>query len=143
MGLSSFASMQLVLGGGIAAAFVHGPIACVVLIAALSPHKILGPADFALAIVGYCVAAFTALTASALTGSLNHARAALLMPFYWPLASIAAVRALIEIVLRPHYWSKTRHGVSDRPRGVRQSLGEERRQIDASNRRIASMSASV
>ncbi len=116
MGLASFASMQLILGGGIAAACVHGPIACILLVAALSPYDILGPADFVLALVGYCVAAFTALTASALTGSLNHARAALLMPFYWPLASIAAARAAVEILLRPHHWSKTIHGVSARAR---------------------------
>ncbi len=114
MGIGAFASMHLVLGGGVLAAFVHGPIACVVFIAAVSPYNILGPADFTLALLGYCVAMFTALTASALTGSLSHARAALTMPLYWPLQSIAAVRAAFELLLRPHFWSKTAHGVSRR-----------------------------
>lgn len=114
MGWRAFASMQLILGGGLAAAFAHGPIAFVILTAALSPYDLLGPADFSLAVAGYCVAAFTALTASALTGSLSHARAALTMPLYWPLASIAALCALFELIFRPHYWSKTAHGVSMR-----------------------------
>lgn len=114
MGLGAFASMQLVLAGGIIAAFAHGPLACIVLIAALSPYDVLGPVDFTLALVGYSVAAFAAATASALSGSLSHIRAALTMPFYWPLSSLAALRALFEFVFTPHHWSKTAHGVSIR-----------------------------
>jgi hypothetical protein len=57
---------------------------------------------------------FTALTASALTGSLSHIRAALTMPLYWPLQSVAAYRALFELAFRPHYWAKTAHGASGR-----------------------------
>ena len=53
----------------------------------LTPYDLLTPADFALAVAGYCVAAFAALTACALSGSLSHARAALTMPFYWPLTT--------------------------------------------------------
>lgn len=114
MGWRAFASMQLVLGGGLIAAFAHGPIAFVILTAALTPYDLLGPVDFSLAVIGYCVAAFTALTASALTGNLSHARAALTMPLYWPLSSIAAACAIFELVFRPHYWSKTKHGLSSR-----------------------------
>jgi|CXWL01.1.fsa_nt_gi cellulose synthase/poly-beta-1,6-N-acetylglucosamine synthase-like glycosyltransferase len=116
MGLAAFASMQLMLAGGMVAAFAHGPLACILLIAALSPYDLLGPEDFILALCGYCVAAFAALTASALSGSLSHARAALTMPFYWPLASFAALRAVFELVFRPHHWAKTAHGVSARRR---------------------------
>jgi glycosyltransferase XagB len=114
MGLGAFASMHLVLGGGILAAFVHGPIFLVVMIAALSPYNILGTADFLLALFGYCVALFTALTASALTGSLSHIRAAFTMPLYWPLQSIAAYRAVFELIFRPHFWAKTAHGAAAR-----------------------------
>ncbi len=114
MGLAGFAAMQLMLGGGLIAAFAHGPMALIVLTAALSPYDILGPEDVALALFGYTVAVFAALTASALSGRLSHMRAAMTMPFYWPLASIAAYRALWELITRPHHWSKTRHGVSRR-----------------------------
>ncbi|RMD47207.1 MAG: glycosyltransferase [Alphaproteobacteria bacterium] len=33
-----------------------------------------------------------------------------LMPFYWPLATVAVWRALAEIVWRPFRWDKTEHG---------------------------------
>lgn len=115
MGLGAFLAMHLILSGGIAAAFAHGPLACIVAIAALSPVDLLKPADFSLALFGYCVAAFAALSASAQTGSLGHLRAALTMPFYWPLSSLAAARALLELLFRPHHWSKTDHGCSPRP----------------------------
>lgn len=113
MGWRNFAAMQLMLGGGIVAAFVHAPLALIVLVAALSTYN-LSTADFVLALAGYATAVFAALTASALSNTLSHARAALTMPFYWPLSTIAAVQALFELVLRPHRWAKTAHGVSRR-----------------------------
>lgn len=116
MGLGAFLAMQLMLGGGILAALAHGPLAFIVLTAALSPYDILKPEDFALAVFGYCVALFAALTACALSNSLSHARAALTMPLYWPLSSLAALKALYDLVFKPHHWSKTMHGVSARHR---------------------------
>jgi len=116
MGLAAFASMQIVFATGLIAAFAHGPLAFILLTAMLTPYDLLTPADFALAIAGYCVAVFAALTACALSGSLSHARAALTMPFYWPLASLAAYRAVFELILRPHHWAKTAHGLSLRRR---------------------------
>ncbi len=120
MGIGAFASMQLMLGGGLLAALVHGPLAFIVLVAALS-HYNLTPLDFALAVTGYCVAVFAALSATALSNDLSHARAALTMPFYWPLSTIAALKAIAELVLRPHHWAKTRHGMSPRELRTQQS----------------------
>jgi cellulose synthase/poly-beta-1,6-N-acetylglucosamine synthase-like glycosyltransferase len=116
MGLAPFLAMQIILGGGIAAALVHGPLAFILLIAALSPYDLLTPADFVLALCGYCVALFAALTACGVSGELSHARAAFTMPFYWPLSTIAAVRAIFELAVHPHHWAKTAHGVSERTR---------------------------
>jgi cellulose synthase/poly-beta-1,6-N-acetylglucosamine synthase-like glycosyltransferase len=112
MGLGAFLSMHLVLGLGILASLAHGPIAIVLFVAAVTPFDLLGPADFTLALSGYATAAFAALSAAALSGDLSHARAALTMPLYWPLSSIAAYRALWELIRRPHHWAKTTHGVS-------------------------------
>ncbi|MFH0938886.1 MAG: glycosyltransferase [Planctomycetota bacterium] len=36
---------------------------------------------------------------------------ALLMPFYWVLISIAAVKGFYQLFTNPFYWEKTRHGV--------------------------------
>lgn len=116
MGLGAFAAMHLTLTTGLVAAFVHGPLACILLIDLLSPYTLLTRADFVLALSGYCVAMFAALTACALSNSLSHARAALTMPAYWPLSSIAAYMALFALIFRPHRWAKTAHGVSLRRR---------------------------
>jgi hypothetical protein len=108
--------MHLMLTSGLIAAFVHGPLALALIAAAILPYDLLTTADFVLALCGYCVSIFAALTACALSNSLSHARAALTMPFYWPLSSIAAYRALFSLMFRPHHWTKTEHGVSLRRR---------------------------
>jgi cellulose synthase/poly-beta-1,6-N-acetylglucosamine synthase-like glycosyltransferase len=118
MGLAAFASMQLILGGGIVAAFAHGPLAFVILAALLTPYRLLEPVDFVLAHSGYTVAALASLTATALSGNPSHLRAAPTMPFYWPLATIAAVFAFAGLLFQPHQWAKTTHGVSPRRRHV-------------------------
>lgn len=111
MGPANFASMHLMLGGGLIAAFAHGPLALALLASVLSPIDLLGPRDFALAISGYATAAYAGLVSAAATRDLRLARAALTMPLYWPLASIAALLAAIDLTTRPHYWAKTTHGV--------------------------------
>ena len=139
MGFKAFLSMQLVLGGGLLAAFVHGPLAFIVLVAMLS-HFNLQPIDFVLTLSGYCVAIFAALTASALSNNLSHARAALTMPFYWPLSTVAALRAACELWINPHYWSKTDHGASRRSQGEHNHRTQRN---EASKPHIASTSASA
>ena len=38
--------------------------------------------------------------------------AALLTPIYWLLMSIATLFALKDLIIRPHHWNKTKHGLS-------------------------------
>jgi len=37
---------------------------------------------------------------------------ALLNPVYWLLHSIAAYKAVWQLITKPHYWEKTNHGIS-------------------------------
>jgi glycosyltransferase XagB len=46
-------------------------------------------------------------------GRYKLVRYALFIPLYWLLASIAAWRALFQLVRRPHFWEKTTHGQSE------------------------------
>ena len=39
--------------------------------------------------------------------------AALLTPVYWVMMSIAAYKALLQVIFAPTYWEKTRHGLTD------------------------------
>lgn len=41
--------------------------------------------------------------------------AALISPLYWLLISLAAVKAVWQLVTRPHYWEKTIHGLDQHP----------------------------
>ncbi|WP_234983301.1 glycosyltransferase [Demequina sp. NBRC 110053] len=50
---------------------------------------------------------------------------ALLNPLYWVLHSIAAYKGLGQLIVRPHYWEKTEHGLSahEGPEPARTSAG--------------------
>lgn len=65
----------------------------------------------ALFLVGTPISIYMGLV---LTKALNKPHmwwAALLMPPYWFLQSVAAVKALYQLVFRPFYWEKTVHGL--------------------------------
>lgn len=46
----------------------------------------------------------------------------LLAPAYWVLHSVAAYKALLQLVTNPHYWEKTTHGTSSRTQETIASL---------------------
>lgn len=46
-------------------------------------------------------------------GRYDLVSSAVTIPFYWLLASIAAWKAVGQLVFRPHFWEKTQHGVSE------------------------------
>jgi cellulose synthase/poly-beta-1,6-N-acetylglucosamine synthase-like glycosyltransferase len=39
-------------------------------------------------------------------------RAALLLPIYWVMMSMAAIKAFVQLAFNPNYWEKTQHGLS-------------------------------
>lgn len=39
-------------------------------------------------------------------------KSALWLPAYWVMMSLAAVKALVQLVVNPNYWEKTQHGLS-------------------------------
>ncbi len=56
--------------------------------------------------------------------------AALLSPFYWVLMSIASWKALWQLIVRPHYWEKTVHGLGDGEGEIPQDLSTETKRIE-------------
>lgn len=52
-------------------------------------------------------------------GLFRLSPAALLMPAYWVMMSVAAWRALLQLFLRPSFWEKTEHGLSEMAKGRR------------------------
>lgn len=41
------------------------------------------------------------------------ARWTVMMPLYWPLGALAALKAIWELFARPNWWDKTAHGIND------------------------------
>ena len=63
-------------------------------------------------VVGNFVFYYLNLAAAYDTGRRGVFRAALLLPLYWVMMSLAAVKAVWQLIVNPNYWEKTVHGLS-------------------------------
>lgn len=128
LGPRATAALLLLTMGPFAAALVH-PF-CTVVLAADVVRGVIGLPCTSLAEVLTSALTYTTLAAGyAGTGVLQVAalrRRGLVphwsvvagLPLYWMLLSLAAWRALVELVRRPHFWRKTEHGVARRAAGA-------------------------
>ncbi|MFA7261482.1 MAG: glycosyltransferase family 2 protein [Caulobacter sp.] len=107
-------AFAVTLGAAITSAFLHGPLAAWVLTAVVlglvnGGTPLLSLPDGSLLAVGWACA-----TVAGVVG-LRRARAPLrlrdivLLPLYWPLHSLAAAHALVQLLDRPFHWDKTPH----------------------------------
>ncbi len=81
---------------------------------ALFPAWLFYPALFCL-VVGNFVVLYRGIVGVRLGGYPALVFVSLLAPLYWLLMSIAAVRALIQLVVNPTFWEKTTHGLDRAP----------------------------
>jgi len=110
MGLFNYLLTQLTLGGALLAAMAHGPLLAWILASAAALARV-ETWHVALFGLGYG----SALAAALASGEWSRKPVTLLtLPLYWPLQSVAMVRALYEMKRKPHHWAKTPH----RGRGV-------------------------
>jgi cellulose synthase/poly-beta-1,6-N-acetylglucosamine synthase-like glycosyltransferase len=79
-------------------------------LAALLPPFIYYPALVSM-LAGNFVALYISVIAIRMTGRENLLPAVLLSPFYWLLMSIAALRAVLQLVINPSFWEKSVHGL--------------------------------
>jgi cellulose synthase/poly-beta-1,6-N-acetylglucosamine synthase-like glycosyltransferase len=63
-------------------------------------------------IIGNFVFVYVNVVTAARWGYNGLAKWALLTPLYWILLSIAGYAALYELIVRPHHWQKTKHGLN-------------------------------
>lgn len=115
MGLASLASVQFTLGGILLTSIMHGPIVLWLLLGLFTPWVSLAGWHAVLFGAGYGGVIAAALA----TRKAFPALALASLPLYWPLLSIAMLRAFWEIRTRPHYWAKTPHGEDARKRRKR------------------------
>jgi cellulose synthase/poly-beta-1,6-N-acetylglucosamine synthase-like glycosyltransferase len=117
LGLWPFLTVQLVVGGNVLASLVH-PI----MIAWLAVSIVIGlPLWSSYAAVAWFGAALAGgyLTSIALgaagllrRGLVAHCWVLLLVPLHWLLLSLAAWRALYQLIREPYRWEKTEHGLA-------------------------------
>jgi glycosyltransferase XagB len=124
LGLAGAAAFQLFLACNVLSALIH-PI----YLAALCYYLFAQPPEGVMAAMGGTAPLFAATLiagyVSAITldliglrrrGLLAHAWVLLLTPFYWLLLSLAAWRALFQLLSAPQRWEKTEHGLAKNSR---------------------------
>lgn len=133
-GWRSILSIDLLIGGTVIAALVNPVLWAGSVAEWLAGDSAAGflPAPFGKAALlalafGNLALILLAATAPLRRGLSRLSPAAMMMPLYWLLMSAAAYAALWQLVTRPHFWEKTRHGLSAgagaRRRDALKSLG--------------------
>ena len=125
LGLPAFLTFQLMVGGNALAALVH-PLFIVWFFSALASDGPLWATQGTAAlfgftvVVGYAASALLAWVGLFRRGLLCTSWVLLLMPVHWLLLSLAAWRALYQLVREPYRWEKTDHGLARTSRRARQ-----------------------
>lgn len=114
LGLTGFLTVQVMLLGTLLAALLHGPMALWLLASWWLGHGALPTGALWLLGLGLGANALAVFLAPGPKG-LRRALAALTLPFYWPLHTFAAIRALYGWLNAPHFWAKTPHGLTAHP----------------------------
>ena len=122
LGPGGFIVFQIVIGGAVLAALVHGvfvgllgwQIASGLLWSAKSGiiDTMFAGLYFATLAIGYALSAllgFIGLSRRRLLGSAGYL---ILTPLYWILLSVAAWRAVFQLMWSPYRWEKTQHGLA-------------------------------
>ncbi|WDI30022.1 glycosyltransferase family 2 protein [Hyphococcus flavus] len=123
-GWSGFLAVQLFVAGNIFSALINPIMWCLSLfwIVASPPYvEMLFPAslvyfNFAALIIGNSFFVAIMVLAPIKRGRTELCVYGLTTPIYWLLTSVAAYKAMWQAVLRPHYWEKTDHFISETAR---------------------------
>jgi len=122
MGLPGFLTFQLIVGGNALAALVH-PLFMAALIYSVTSGAPMWRGDSATVailaaiygmtvVIGYLTSAFLGWLGLLRRGLQPLAWVLLLTPLHWLLLSLAAWRALYQLVFAPYAWEKTEHGLA-------------------------------
>ena len=117
---------QMVVGGKIAFSFFNPLLWMTTLsyfifrpqigafIESLYPPAVFYPAVFCL-VIGNFLFLFYYMVGCARRGQWDMLRYIFFTPWYWLLVSVAAMKAGFQLIVRPHYWEKTVHGLHLKP----------------------------
>lgn len=119
LGMRRFLAVNLLTGGAVVSALIH-PWIYALLAWDVAVAQVLPAHDGRLSATVWWLAGFNLLASYGAAIALGAAAArergrgwlaasGLTLPFYWLTISLAAHRALAELVLAPHHWEKTAH----------------------------------
>lgn len=120
LGLAGFVGFQLIVGGNALAALVH-PLFLASLIYSIARGAPMWRDDGLAAlpllygtnvVIGYLTSAFLGWLGLRRRGLLGTAGVLILTPLHWLLLSLAAWRALYQLIFSPYAWEKTEHGLA-------------------------------
>jgi cellulose synthase/poly-beta-1,6-N-acetylglucosamine synthase-like glycosyltransferase len=115
LGWRGFLSFQIYVGSMVLSAPLHTMFVVSLVLGMLSARE-AAPLDSLDAIaglifiVGYAGPALLVFMGLRRLGRHDLLVQQLALPLYWLLHSVAAVLALVELVVNPHFWAKTTHG---------------------------------
>lgn len=112
LGVMRTVAALLLLGGQVLSALVHGPFALLGLAALTLPMFALPVPCIGIMCAGLLLHLSSLLLTAPAKHSVRHVFSGLSVIIYWPLQSLAAVKALWELRTNPYFWDKTEHGVS-------------------------------
>jgi glycosyltransferase XagB len=122
LGLRGFLSLQLIVGGNVLAALVHPLFTVAFIYAAMQGTSLWLTAIYGTSVlVGYIASVALGWLGLARRGLLAKAWALLLTPLHWLLLSLAAWRALYQLIVSPYTWEKTTHGLAKSSRRADQT----------------------
>lgn len=118
-------SLAATLGATVVSALLHAPTVLLCLVwLATEPAQPVRWAALALLAGGYGAAAVCAAVGARRAGLTPRLTDLLTMPAYWPLQTLAAIRALWELRSNPYFWAKTEHGHSPAPETAHRTEAE-------------------
>ncbi len=124
IGWRNFLIFQAFVGGMIISAPLHSVFATVLgiriimgLNTGIFPNDIWSFMLIGILVIGYGSAVLVSVLGLRRIGLSRLGYYQLLLPVYWILNSVAAIIALFELLTRPYYWAKTKHGITRYARG--------------------------
>jgi cellulose synthase/poly-beta-1,6-N-acetylglucosamine synthase-like glycosyltransferase len=120
LGLSGFLTFQLVVGGNVLAALIYPIFLAGVLYEFAMPGLSDPETNLAIPVglhaatlvAGFFASAFVSWRGLLQRGLTASSWVLALMPLHWLLLSVAAWRALYQLLRDPYYWEKTEHGLA-------------------------------
>ncbi len=118
--MSEFLSLQLFVGGKTGVLFINplmwALVVCYILLRPVNLYHVLfpGPVLYMGAmclIFGNFFYIYSHFLGCMKRGHYGLVKWILIIPIYWAMASVAAFIALQQLIFKPHYWEKTKHGL--------------------------------